>query len=32
MRAREVLTSTSLDFAEGRQAFQDKRQPRFTGR
>ncbi|MDP2096305.1 MAG: enoyl-CoA hydratase-related protein [Hydrogenophaga sp.] len=32
MRAREVLTSASEDFAEGRQAFQDKRQPRFTGR
>ncbi|MEN9885911.1 MAG: hypothetical protein RL758_489 [Pseudomonadota bacterium] len=32
MRAREALTSTSLDFAEGRQAFQDKRQPRFVGR
>jgi enoyl-CoA hydratase/carnithine racemase len=32
LRAREALTARSLDFAEGRAAFQEKRKPQFTGR
>ena len=32
MRAREAMTAASADFAEGRNAFLDKRSPRFTGR
>ena len=32
LRAREVMTSHSDDFAEGRQAFAEKRKPVFTGR
>lgn len=32
MRAREAVTSTSEDFAEGRRAFQEKRKARFAGR
>ncbi|MDD2544697.1 MAG: enoyl-CoA hydratase-related protein [Burkholderiaceae bacterium] len=32
MRAREVLTAQSADFAEGRLAFQEKRSPQFHGR
>ncbi|WP_093168114.1 enoyl-CoA hydratase/isomerase family protein [Variovorax sp. YR216] len=31
IRQREALTAGSLDFAEGRAAFQEKRKPRFTG-
>lgn len=32
MREREAMTSASQDFIEGRQAFQEKRPPRFQGR
>ena len=32
LRAREELTSTSADFAEGRAAFAERRKPLFTGR
>lgn len=32
LRAREVLTATSRDFAEGRQAFAERRPARFEGR
>ncbi len=32
LRAREELTSTSADFAEGRAAFAERRKPVFTGR
>ena len=32
LRAREALTSTSADFAEGRAAFAERRKPVFVGR
>ena len=32
MRAREALTQSSADFAEGRAALADRRVPRFSGR
>jgi enoyl-CoA hydratase/carnithine racemase len=32
LREREASTAASLDFAEGRLAFQEKRKPRFVGR
>lgn len=31
LHAREAMTTRSLDFAEGRAAFQEKRKPRFVG-
>jgi len=31
LRAREAMTARSLDFAEGRAAFQEKRKPQFVG-
>lgn len=31
LRAREALTANSRDFAEGRQAFAERRKPRFSG-